>query len=95
VVSIVNNVSKVWPEGIGVANHSILGWIYDKNQEYIVLRNPWGNTPGTLNIDNGPWTSIDQFEGAVTRTISLPSNGVFALRADTFQQYYAGYGWVT
>jgi hypothetical protein len=75
--------------------YSILGWIYDQNQEYIVLRNPWGNSPGTLNVDNGPWTTIEQIATGFTRTINLPANGVFALRADTFQQYYAGYGWVS
>jgi len=75
--------------------YSILGWVYAQNQEYIVLRNPWGNTPGTLNVDDGPWTAIEQIASGFTRTLSLPANGVFALRADTFQQYYGGYGWVS
>jgi hypothetical protein len=75
--------------------YSILGWIYSGNQEYVVLRNPWGNSPGTLNVDNGLWTAIEQIASGFTRTIKLPADGVFALRADTFQQYYAGYGWVS
>jgi len=75
--------------------YSILGWIYSQNQEYIVLRNPWGNSPGTLNVDNGPWTAFEQIASGFVRTIKLPAAGVFALRADTFQQYFAGYGWVS
>jgi hypothetical protein len=39
--------------------YSILGWIFDGNQEYLVLRNPWGNSPATLNIDKGPWTRLN------------------------------------
>ena len=75
--------------------YSILGWIYHENQDYIVLRNPWGNSPGSLNVDNGPWTAIEQIASGFTRTLNLPANGVFALRADTFQQYFEGYGWVS
>ena len=79
-----------------VADHaySILGWMYHNNQEYIILRNPWGNTAGTLNTDAGPWESIEQIATGFRRILSLPANGVFALRADAFQEYYAGYGWV-
>jgi hypothetical protein len=37
------------------ANHaySILGWQYANNQEYIVLRNPWGTYEATLNVVAG------------------------------------------
>lgn len=86
--------------------YAILGWMYDDKtkQEYIVLRNPWGNTEAVLNVDNAPWLSIEQIpwffqerfsEGDYARSFSLPGDGVFALRADTFQQYFAGYGWVS
>jgi hypothetical protein len=76
--------------------YAILGWQYTDGRKYIVLRNPWGYHEGTLDVDNGPWTSFDQFEGGlVVGTLSLPENGVFALRADTFQQYFASYGWVS
>jgi hypothetical protein len=75
--------------------YSILGWQYVDGTQYIVLRNPWGYHEGTLNVDVGPWTSFDQFDGGdVVGTIGLPENGVFALAADTFQQYYGWYGWV-
>ena len=86
--------------------YAILGWMYDSRsqEEYIVLRNPWGNTEATLNVDNAPWYSIEQIpsflhekygEGNFARSFNLPGYGVFALRADTFQQYFAGYGWVS
>ncbi len=75
--------------------YSILGWIYANNERYIVLRNPWGNTPATLDVDNGAWTPIEQFGPSEVLGLTLPANGVFALRADIFQQCFAGYGWVT
>ena len=75
--------------------YAILGWQYVNGAEYIVLRNPWGYHEGTLNVDIGPWTSFDQFDGGdVVGTLALPEHGVFALEANTFQQYFAGYGWV-
>jgi hypothetical protein len=66
-----------------VANHaySILGTQTAGGQNYVVLRNPWGWHEGTLNTLNGTWQGL-----------ALPVDGVFALRADTFGQYYAGFG---
>jgi len=76
--------------------YAILGWQYANNKKYIVVRNPWGYHEGTLNVDVGPWTSFDQFEGGlVVGTLNLPDHGVFALEANTFQQYFASYGWVS
>lgn len=79
-----------------VANHaySILGWDYDEStgDEYIVLRNPWGSTEAILDVEGGSWYAYD---GSFWRPTPLGSQGIFALRADIFQQYYAGYGVVT
>jgi hypothetical protein len=77
-----------------VANHaySILGWDYKDGQEYIVLRNPWGYYEATLNVESGSWYAYD---GSFWYPVPLSSQGVFALRADTFQQYFAGYGVVS
>lgn len=77
-----------------VANHaySILGWDYHNGQEYIVLRNPWGYHEATLNVESGTWFAYD---GSFWYPVPLSSHGVFGLRADTFQQYFAGFGVVT
>jgi hypothetical protein len=66
-----------------VANHaySILGTETAGGQNYVVLRNPWGYHEGSLNVLNGTWQGL-----------TLPVDGIFALRADTFGQYYAGFG---
>lgn len=75
--------------------YSILGWIYANSEQYIVVRNPWGNTPATLDVDNGLWTPIEQFGPSEVLGLNLPANGVFALQASLFQQCFASYGWVT
>jgi hypothetical protein len=81
-----------------VANHaySILGWSYVNGQEYVIVRNPWGNTEATLNVLSGGWTAWDApYYGGPgeMRTFTLPTvDGVFAIRADTFKSCYAGFG---
>jgi calpain family cysteine protease len=78
-----------------VANHaySILGWDYQNGNEYIVLRNPWGYYEGTQNVEGaGTWQAWDI---SYWRQTPLSSAGVFGLRADTFKQYYEGFGSVT
>jgi hypothetical protein len=66
-----------------VANHaySILGTETSGGHNYVVLRNPWGFHEGALNALAGTWQGM-----------TLPGDGVFALRIDTFSQYYAGFG---
>jgi len=81
-----------------VANHaySILGFSLVNGQQYIVLRNPWGNTEGTLNVLGGTWTAWDEpYYGGPgeMRTMTLPTqDGVFAIRVDTFKSHFAGFG---
>jgi len=83
-----------------VANHAytVLGWAFANNQEYVVLRNPWGTYEGTLNVLGGAWVAWDQpYYGGTGfwRTISMATaDGVFALSSDTFKKYFAGFGWV-
>jgi hypothetical protein len=86
-----------------VANHaySILGWAYMNNQEFIVLRNPWGTYEGTLDVlpPGFAWTAWDQPSYGSGkgwwRPISMVTNdGIFGLQAATFKAYFAGYGWV-
>jgi len=66
-----------------VANHaySILGTETSGGHNYVVLRNPWGFHEGSLNALAGTWQGL-----------TLPGEGAFALRIDTFAQYYAGFG---
>jgi hypothetical protein len=82
------------------ANHaySILGWQYASNQKYIVLRNPWGTYEAVLNVDGGTWAAWDApYKGGPGwwRPIAMATpDGIFALRADTFKKYFAGFGLV-
>ena len=73
-----------------VLNHaySILGWDYRNGTEYIVLRNPWGTYEATLNALSGNWSSYDTF----WRDTPLSSDGIFAITAETFKQYFEGFG---
>lgn len=66
-----------------VGNHaySILGTETSGGENYVVLRNPWGWHPATLNVLSGSWQGM-----------TLQTDGVFALRMDTFADYYAGFG---
>lgn len=83
-----------------VANHaySILGWQFVNNQKYVVLRNPWGTYEATLNVDGTTWVAFDApYYGGPGwwRPIAMPTvDGVFAIRADTFKSYFAGFGLV-
>jgi Calpain family cysteine protease len=74
-----------------VLNHaySILGWDYQNGTEYIVLRNPWGTYEATIDVLSGTWSAWDL---TFWRDTPLSSAGVFAITAETFKQYYQGFG---
>ena len=74
-----------------VANHaySILGTWSDGGSNYVVLRNPWGYLEATIDVDGGSWP---EHESWGWDSITIPGNGVFALRVDAFSAYYAGFG---
>ncbi len=74
-----------------VANHaySILGWEYMNNEKYIVLRNPWGTHHAVLDTLSGNWSA---YQISFSASIPLNTNGVFAMKASTFQKYFAGSG---
>lgn len=74
-----------------VANHcyTILGWAFVANTEYVVLRNPWGYHEATLDVLPGTWQAFDT---SFWRPVALNSGGVFAIKASTFKQYWAGFG---
>lgn len=75
-----------------VGNHaySILGWAFQNNTPYIVLRNPWGTHEAKVDVLSGTWTSSNVY---VTQ-VALNTDGIFAMKANTFKQYFAGLGWV-
>jgi hypothetical protein len=81
------------------ANHaySILGCeLTTSGEKYIVLRNPWGTFEATLNVLGGEWVAWDapyKKGPGWWRPIDLAApDGIFALRVDTFKQYYQGFG---
>ena len=74
-----------------VANpaYSILGtWELD-GECYVVLRNPWGWREATLNTASGTWGTREAWG---TSELTLPGDGVFALRIDTFRECFMGFG---
>lgn len=72
--------------------YSILGWEFVNNKKYIILRNPWGYHEAELDVLNGFWNPI-RTPGNFQQ-IELNTNGVFALGADTFKDYFASISWV-
>jgi len=74
-----------------VLNHcyTILGWSYAAGVEYVVLRNPWGYHEATLDVLSATWQPYDS---SFWRPVSLNTAGVFAIKADTFKRYWAGFG---
>jgi hypothetical protein len=75
-----------------VASHcyTILGWEYYNRNKYIIIRNPWGHTEATVNTLN---STVFLHDISWWRPINLTTvDGVFAIEASTFQQYFAGIG---
>jgi hypothetical protein len=88
-----------------VANHSytVLG-VHPKTpvagKNYIVLRNPWGQKFGDPHRGIDPNLGTDPFSDdawlplGFGKKFSDPADGIFALNADTFGKYFAGFGWI-
>jgi hypothetical protein len=76
-----------------VGNHAytILGWAFNNNNKYIVLRNPWGVTePAGLNTYQGV---LSFFDKSFWRPINMVGNdGIFAIQASSFKNLFAGLG---
>ncbi|GGD08937.1 C2 family cysteine protease [Hyunsoonleella pacifica] len=85
--------SKTYTGTNVVASHcyTVLGWAFNNDKKYIVLRNPWGVTePAGLNTYQG---LISFFDGSFWRPINTIGNdGVFALEANSFKTLFAGIG---
>jgi len=60
------------------------------NEDYIILRNPWGYCEGTASALNG---TIPVRDVSFWRSINLGDvDGVFAITASAFKRYFAGIG---
>ena len=75
-----------------VANHAytVLGWTFQDNEKYIVLRNPWGTHIPTQDVLSGKWYAHDV---TYWRPTQLNNRGFFALKASTFKKYFQGLGY--
>jgi hypothetical protein len=75
-----------------VASHcyTVLGWAYRDGVEYIILRNPWGNTEATTSVLTG---NVWLYDISWWRPINLATvDGTFAISASAFKTYFAGLG---
>jgi len=71
--------------------YTILGVDNYKGENYIVLRNPWGNHHAVLDTRPGLWT-VGQTTSFPGMQIPLDHKGVFSMRFDTYLRYFAGTG---
>ena len=74
---------------VGSHAYTILGHEVFNGENYIVLRNPWGGHPGTLDTRPGTWTANMQ---SFTASVPLNANGVFSMKLSTFLNYYEWLG---
>jgi len=76
--------------------YSLVGAQISGGQPYVILRNPWGWYEATLNVYNGLWVAWDTpYPGGTGywHTVNTPTtDGIFALRLDTFKLAFAGFG---
>ncbi len=75
-----------------VASHcyTVLGWDYRNSRNFIILRNPWGNTEATVQTLND---TVWFHDISWWRPISLTTiDGTFAIEASAFKTYFAGLG---
>ena len=80
---------------VGNHSYSLLG-LYtqaDTKNQYIVLRNPWGQKAGAGDpvlagdtLAAGTWQDVPALE--------YRDDGIFGLKIDTFQTHFKGFGWV-
>lgn len=75
---------------VGSHAYTVLGWDYHCGNKYLILRNPWGQKEATIGTRSGV---VSMYDVSWWRPIVLANpDGTFAIKADTFQQYFAGLG---
>jgi hypothetical protein len=72
------------PNKVDYAGANLVAW-----HAYSILGNPWGYHEGSLNVAAGAWSTHEPWGIA---SLTLPSNGVFALEIHTFREYFCGFG---
>lgn len=90
---------------VGWHCYSVLGWVsvttlgiaqgpgglpvQPQTHRYIVLRNPWGQHEGKVDVLSGDWTVHDR---SWWRKTPLNTGGLFAMKIEAFKKYYGGLG---
>jgi len=69
--------------------YTILGHEVFNGERYIVLRNPWGTHPGTLDTRAGTWAANMK---TFTANVPLNENGVFSMKLSSFLIYFECFG---
>jgi len=75
------------------------------DKKYIILRNPFGQKSGDPNRARDPnlpadaffdgiWGPLGRNATGTLRTLSDPTDGIFALKDSVFKKYFAGFGWL-
>jgi hypothetical protein len=96
---------KVYSDPTIVRNHSysVLGVRGVGTERYIVMRNPWGQTPPPVYYDPLRPYGDPQLSGVGVlstgswmniTTLEDASDGIFALNVKQFQDYFQAFGWV-
>jgi len=77
---------------VGNHSYSVLGVHTIGANNYIVMRNPWGQLdPDPANLPAGALASGQWYQ---TANLADNSDAIFALKASVFRDYFKGFGWV-
>lgn len=95
---------------VGNHSYSVLGIQVIGANNYIVLRNPWGQKtgdpkkcdpavdPNKCNPLPEGYLPVDAYGTGnwipIGTTVDSPNDGIFSLRTDYFKKYFQGFGWV-
>jgi len=78
---------------VGNHSYSVLGVHTIGAENYIVMRNPWGQIdPNPTNLPAGALATGSWYRIA---DLAASSDAIFALKASVFRDYFKGFGWVS